>query len=340
MALTLLPVEREEAEGLRRFLAYSFGMREDAPFLERRLIEWKWFQARPDWSGPRSYVLKHNDRVVAHGCSHPVTFATCTGDVASARVIDWAADPKVPGVGVLLFRKFGKLAPTLLAVGGSAETQDILPKIGFRRVGEMSLYALPVRPLRQFLQRSGRGWREAARLARNAAWARARLSPIPAGLSAERVRIFASAPLPAPAAEFTPARRSPELLNYMLACPGAAFCGFLIREDGLARGYFVLSRVGGQTRIADIWTEGDWRAAFSLAAREAARDPETSEVTAVASLDHLRRAIEANGFRGRGAEPIFLNDPEGLLANAPPLLVQLLDGDECYLNNPDYQFLS
>jgi GMP synthase-like glutamine amidotransferase len=149
----------------------------------------------------------------------------------------------------------------------------------------------------------------------------------------DREKIAADAMI-ARAAEFTPARRSPELLNYMLACPGAAFSGFVIREGGQARGYFVLSRAGGQTRIADLWTSGEWPAAVSLAAREAARDRATCEVTAVASVEPLRRAIEANGFQGRGAAPVFLYDPKGLLATAPPLDVQLLDGDECYLNNP------
>jgi hypothetical protein len=250
------------------------------------------------------------------------------------RVIDWAAIPQAPGSGVLLFRKFAALAETLLAVGGSDETRSILPKIGFRRVGELSTYARPVRPFRQFLMRPANQWRSDARLARNLVWSRAPLAGLPGSLSAVRVEKFGAIPLPEPSAEFTPARRSPDLLNYMLACPGAAFSGFVIREGGQARGYFVLSRAGGQTRIADLWTSGEWPAAVSLAAREAARDRATCEVTAVASVEPLRRAIEANGFQGRGAAPVFLYDPGGLLATAPPLDVQLLDGDECYLNNP------
>jgi hypothetical protein len=249
-------------------------------------------------------------------------------------VIDWAASPGVPGAGVLLFRKFAGLAPTLLAVGGSAETQNILPKIGFKRVGDLSMYARPVRPFRQFLRRPVRNAKSAARLARNLAWSRAPLAAVPEGLSAGRVERFECVPVPAAVADAAPARRSPELLNYMLACPGAAFTGFAIREGRETRGYFVLSSVGGQARIADLWTEGDWTAAFSLAAREAARDPAVCEVAAVASVDRRRSAIQANGFQARGSEPVFLYDPKGLLAEAPPLDVQLLDGDECYLNNP------
>jgi hypothetical protein len=160
---------------------------------------------------------------------------------------------------------------------------------------------------------------------------------VPGGASAVRVEKLDSVPEPVPSPELTPVRRSPELLNYMLACPGAAFSGYVIRERSAVCGYFVLSRVGGQTRIADIWTEGDWAVAFSLAVREAMRDPETCEVAAAASIDRLRRAARSQ-LQPRGADPIFVYDPKGLLAGAPPLHVQLLDGDECYLNNPNYEF--
>jgi hypothetical protein len=149
---------------------------------------------------------------------------------------------------------------------------------------------------------------------------------------------FASVPLPASTPEATCARRTPELLNYMLACPGAAFSGDEIRASGDAAGYFLLARVNGQARIADLWTTGDWPSAYALALRTAAADPATCEVAAAASTAARRTAIEACGFQPRGADPIFLYDPHRRLAASPPLDLQLIDGDECCLNNPGDPF--
>ena len=340
MPLTFVPTGRDDVPELVRFLTGVFGLRDDAPFVAGDLVEWKYFAPHPYWHGPRSYLLKQDGRLAAHGCAHPATFLSPGRQVTSTRVIDWAAGAGVPGAGVLLFRKFATLADTLFAVGGSPETQSILPKIGFRRVGELSLYVLPLRPVRQFFRRPKKDARSVARLVRNLAWSRATSADAPKRFSAVPVERFECVTEPGPAAQFTPTRRSPELLNLMLACPGAVFRGFAIREGADERGHFVLSRVAGQTRIVDIRIDGDWKTAFALATREAARDPETCEIAAAASVDPLREAILANEFQPRGAEPVFLYDPKRLLADAPPLNLQLLDGDECYLNNPDYPFWS
>lgn len=340
MPLTFVPTGRDDVPELVRFLTSVFGLRDDAPFVAKELIEWKYFAAHPYWDGPRSYLLKQDGRFAAHGCAHPVTFLAPGRSVTSTRVIDWAGGPAVPGAGVLLFRKFASLAETLLAVGGSPETQGILPKIGFRRAGELSLYVRPVRPFQQFLRRPRKDARSVARLVRNLAWSRAASAGPAQRFTAVPVERFERLTEQGAGTEFTSTKRSPELLNHMLACPGAVFRGFAIREGADQRGHFLLSRVAGQTRIVDIRIEGDWKAAFALATREAARDPETCEIAAAASVDPLRDAILANGFQPRGAEPVFLFDPKRLLADASPLHVQLLDGDECYLNNPDYPFWS
>jgi hypothetical protein len=344
MGLAFTGTERAEVAELRRFLAAAFGTPDTAPFLDGPLLEWKYFCPRPGWSGPRSYLLRQGRDIAAHGCAHPVRFLTPAGEVTSTRIIDWAAAGGAPGAGVLLFRKFAALADTLLAVGGTRETQAILPRIGFERVGELRVYARPVRPWRQFRARPEGGWKRAARLARNAAWTMRPLAGVGAEWSAEPVTRFGSLPLPGPRLKMTVARRSDELLSTMLGCPSAALSGFQIRRAEAVRGYFLLSRVRGQTRIADLWIDSnapaDWRTAYSLAARAARGDPATAEVMAAACDPFECAAIQANGFVARGAEPVFLYDPQRRLAGAPPLRITLLDGDEFYLDNPDYPFLT
>ncbi|HVX67320.1 MAG TPA: hypothetical protein VHA11_11990 [Bryobacteraceae bacterium] len=340
MGLAFSPTAPDQVDRVRAFLAAAFGAAETAPFLNPAFVEWKWFAPRPGWNGPRSFVLAQGSALAAHGYAWPVTFLAPGGEVTSTRVCDWAGEPKSPGAGVLLFRKFGTLADTLLAVGGSAETQAILPRMGFARTGELALYARPVRPFAQLAARPVRDVRAAARLARNLWWSRHPAAIGSQGLEAVRVERFGPVPVPQPGPENTPARRDPELLNCMLACPAAVFAGYEIRAAGAVCGYFVLARVNGQARIADLWTTREWPAAYALALGTAARDPATCEVAAAASSALRRRAIEACGFHARGADPIYLFDPQRRLAGAPPLDVQLLDGDECCLNNPEYPFWS
>ena len=64
--------------------------------------------------------------------------------------------------------------------------------------------------------------------------------------------------------------------HYMLLCPAAEFSAFQIHRGGRRKGYFLLSRVGIQVRIADIYVDSedpaDWNTAFSLATGAAAED--------------------------------------------------------------------
>jgi hypothetical protein len=138
--------------------------------------------------------------------------------------------------------------------------------------------------------------------------------------------------------------RSAGFLNYMLRCPAAAFRGYRLIAKGKPCGFFLLSSVGPQTRIADVFVNSidpaDWTAAFALAARAAKAQPDTSEIAAVASTDLARRALAANGFRRRGGDPAWISDPAQVLDPAIPLRLTMLEWDGSYLNNPEDPFLS
>ena len=107
-------------------------------------------------------------------------------------------------------------------------------------------------------------------------------------------------------------------------------------------GYFLLSRVGGQTRIADLrlssTTQDDWNAAYSMAEQVAASDPETSEITAVASTLFAELALRSSGFRRRGSAPLFLYDPQKKLRDSPPIYWNLIDGDAAYISDPEHPY--
>jgi hypothetical protein len=143
---------------------------------------------------------------------------------------------------------------------------------------------------------------------------------------------------------FPCSRRTPQLMNYYLRCPSAVFTAALLIQAGVPRGWYVLSRLGGQVRIADIWVNSmsaaDWSAAYTLAARAASGDPEACELVATASIPPAVEAAARTGFRFRHAEPVFVLDPRKLFAASQPLNVTFIESDLAYGLDPAYPFLT
>ena len=352
MVSELTPTTPEDLPELTAFLLGVFRASPDAPFVRPELMRWKYFAPRPDWTGARRYEKREAGRILAHGCVAPVSFRLRStapdpgGTVTGMRVIDWAGGRQVPAAGVWIMRDLSALADTVLAVGGSPDAVKVFPKIGFPHCGNVEVFARVVRPWRQF--RSDpypRGWKAPLRFARSAFFSLTPLPAAPAGWTCHAVAAFDQSIRPvldfAPTS-FTTTIRSPALLNYMLECPGARFSGFLLRQADRLRGYFILSHVAGQTRIAEVRVDSeslqDWRAAYALATRQAAADPATCEILAVASIPQILDALRSNGYRFRRHDPVFLMDPQGRLAGVPDLNLDLLVGDEAYLHVPSYPF--
>jgi hypothetical protein len=336
-------------QSLIQFLVAAFGLGPEAPFVAPDLIRWKYDDPRPDWSGPRSFVWKDGDAIVAHACMCPVSYSLPSRDVSGSYLIDWGAARKSAGAGVALLRSLSRKCDVLFAVGGSPDTCNILPKLGYRRIGDLRVYARVLRPWRQF--RSDpfrRGWKAPLRLARSFVWS---LTPAPAPgprWSAKPVPRFDASAAPLfetlARAPFACTRRTPELMNYFLQCPGAVWSAALILYDNAPRGWYVLARVGGQARIADIWVDsgapGDWTAAYALAVHAAARDPQACELIASAAIPPAIQAAVPAGLRFRHADPIFVLDPKKCFTDAPPIHVTFLESDLAYINDPSYPYLT
>lgn len=269
----------------------AFAAAPGAPFLDLDLLRWKY--SRGD-----SYALVQNGRVISHGCAWPVASVT---RVRTICLIDWVSAKGVPGMGIMLARKIGGLADVMLSIGGSEMTQQIMPKIGFVRGGELDTYARVLRPWKQFWTRPGVRDRKAwMRLGRNWAWS---LAPLQGRGRAVR-------------ADVDP---------YLAACPGAVVSGW---------DFGMLSRVGGQCRIARFLGTG-----YSAAVRAALEDPEACELIALGHDAETRAGLEAAGFRKRGSRAVFVYDPGKRLTDHDfPLPLTMLDDDLFYLNTPEYPF--
>ncbi len=347
MSLETVPAERTDQEKIIDLLGLVFRVGPDSQLADARLLGWKIFSAPPGSELPKGYLIKKNGSIVAYAGFWPLSLLTLAGPVPCGHAFDWAARPESVGAGVLLFKRLVSMAETMICIGGAPAARRILPSIGFRVVGQLDHYARVVRPWSQFLSHT-KNWKAPLRLARNTVWSLRPLAAVPRPWSSQPVRELQTSHRLAvdrqPVAAFTTCRRSIAMMNYLLACPVAEMSAHIILRGEQLRGNFLLARLGGQTRIADLWVQSEsaaeWSVAFSLAARAAANLCQTCEVTASASVDCVRTALEQNGFRKRGSDPVLFSDPGRRLHVGPPLHLNLADGDLFFLHDPGWPYLT
>ncbi len=330
------------------FLANTFGSGLLPIFVDPSFQQWKFFEPFPGWDSDRSWVVQQADEIVAHAALWPTFFQCAHGGIQCGHILDWAASPGTPGVGVSIYQYLLGLTESAFVVGGSDQAKRLLPRIGFKAQGVQRFYAKVVRPWSQFRSRPRASpLRDAARLARNTVWSFG-MPSVPVEWQAKRA-LEASETLDNLASFWKPrsycsGRRSAAWLRYILRCPIGKIHLYTISRAGEIVGYFMLNSVGGQCRIIDVFLNQEdaegWRAAYGLAMRTAASIPTTCEVVATASLPWLEEVLQALGFRLRQEKPIFLYDPKKRLAGQPPLLIQMVDSDAFFLHSPSYPYFT
>jgi len=330
-----MELERVEEAGLAEvshFLCSVFGLTETPRSFELDVLRWKYIQPHPYWDGSRSYCIRQNGEIAAHGCVVPVNFLAGARVVSGCGVIDWAGSPKVAGAGALVYQLLYSSVDVFLAIGGSETARKVIPRLGLGPLGELEVFVRVVRPMRDFARRHKLNWRSSAHLARNTVRLLQRPgNPAPRNLSARRVDRFDETinPVLPSSSDTAVCQRSPALLNYLLACPKAQVEGYTLHSAGSLTGYCLLSRVEHQCHIADLWSE-DLTGAYALALQLAADSPGVSEVIATASTDRVRQAIVAAGFFRRESMPIFGRDPQGLLGGFGPPSISSVEDDFFY----------
>jgi hypothetical protein len=354
MSIQLHAVAAGEREAVSRLLLDVFGLPPGSPFVDPRLMQWKYFEPLPGWSGPRSWAMKEGRDIVAHIGEWPFHFAGPGGLVDCVHLIDWGADPGSPGAGVQLYAEMLRRHSAALVLGGSYDARKLLAKLGFRQVGTLDGLVKVVRPWKQFRSRPERRFlRDSAKLARNLAWSRVGKCVPDPRWSSKAVDVFPDSLgglFEDGQADVTAERRairshrSPAVLNYLLSCPGANCRGFLVYCDGLLRGYFLTSRFAGQSRLADLRIapggDRDFRDALTHAVATAVADAETCELLVPCSSALSRETLELLGFRLRSQKPIWLYDPKSALGPAPCLHIQPVDSDAFFLTDVRDPFLT
>jgi hypothetical protein len=334
---TLRVTEPNDLRSLAAFLARVYKFEPSDFHADPRLLEWKYLYPRASWQGGRSYLLERDGNIVAHGGVCPVSFRLPSGQIVSSlTIVDWAADPLNPGVGISLYRKLMEMAPTSFVIGGAAVTRQMVPRIGFHHVGEAVTYAAWLRPWREFRTRPRTG-RSVLRLLHGLT------HPLPVcGRLSQQwefvlVREFDDSLEPilrGAKRPWTFCQRTVADLNYLLQCPHLVTRGFLLRRQGRLGGYFIIGQSGWEARVLDLVVDSDdvndWKQVCAAMTKAALLDPEVCRVRILSTVPILGQALAWSGYWCQSKEPIALHDPADALGRAFPVSFQLFDGDSGY----------
>jgi hypothetical protein len=337
MTAAIRATEPQDLAALAKFLVRVYQLDPSDHHADTQLLEWKYLLPRPGWEGSRSYLLESDGQIVAHCGICPVTFHLPDGTtVNSVTMMDWAADRSAPGVGKMLFSKLMEMSPASFIIGGTPPTRHILPRIGFRSIGDALTCAAWIRPWHEFRTRP-RTPRSTLRLLHGLTHPARNRERASAGWDFSPVHQFDDSLLPVlngTERSWTFCRRSLSDLNYLLKCPHVRMQGFLLRRKGQLIGYFVMGKVEWEARLLDLVLDSsdpkDWNPACAMVTKAARLDPEVCRVRAQASFPILAQALRWNGYWLQYKLPIALHDPADALGRALPVDFQFFDGDYGY----------
>jgi hypothetical protein len=342
VATEFRPTDPADAPAIVAFLASVLRHDPADARFEARQLDWKYWQAHPDWRGSRSYVLARGSEILAHAAVVPGHCAWRGGRVRTVHLIDWAAQPGAIGAGTTLLKRVGQLTDALLAIGGSAQTLSILPRVGFLPFGAAGGYVRTLRPVKRLTSAREPSWRLGFQFARSVLWTAAARSGYRGEWQVRRIAAEdverADLALPAPGPRSAVLERSAAALRYLLACPSTPMALYEVRRaDAAVRGYFVLASAPGQARLADCWVDSlepaDWRALVQLAVATAREQPQAVEIIARSSDPSLQATLAACGFHRRRSEPVQLLTAPEHAVHAERIHVQLLDNDAAWLHS-------
>ncbi len=343
--MTVCALEAHEMPELKEFLGRVFK-NADGAFLDDDLLAWKYVQERSDRQDPRSWVLRDEEnRIVAHIGLVFLTFALPTGTQRTWHGIDWAST--VPKAGrVLSAAVRERLSKNFrFGIGGTESARAAIQQDGMRVIGSSDTFAISLRPWKQL--RTSRPIlrpKRAVAFTRNAKHLRLHKPRHAVGWHAERLQSFAGA------SEFvnvrrddvTQTERTPEVLDYLLACP-ANCSGYTLSRGVDAMGYVLFSHMWGQTRIAELriasGRDDDWENAYALAIELAGSDPRTCEVVATGSSNTTRGAMLANALRPMHKRPLWVADPSPFAEGIPPFEIQAADSDAFFIGDRQHAYM-
>jgi len=337
MTFGFRPTSQTDSAAISEFLGRVLELRAEAALLDPGHMRWKYWTARPDWEGSRSFIAHHRGAIVAHLAVWPMRVRSTGQEVTALHAIDWAADRRCPGAGTWLMRQMAARVRMMVATGGSEIGRGILPVIGFRPHSALYQFAYPLRPLGQALSATNRNLKLPARVLRNAFWRLSRPLSLPGGWSAMSLAAeeVPQGLWPQPSSATAVTARDTGFYRYFLDSPSAPHALYGLYKNGELAGYFCLALATHAARIADLWLPSgdveDWCAGFRTAAMVAAREERIYIVSAFASTALGKEGLSRAGFLIRERATVSLLGDAKILEGRE-LHLQMLDSDASFLS--------
>ena len=327
----------EDLPEIRRLLIDVFQS-EDRFIFSPEMLTWKAFDPHPFWEGGRSYILRTRGKIAAHALVVPLRLKTAGTTVRAQSVIDWVASKEAVGAGVLIYTQLRSLTDLQICLGGSDHTRRLLPRMGFSIYQTVRSYNRVIRPAAHLARVRGfrpASWLRAARDYKELLRGRGSAAPEFQAIPCHSFEPGEQLPLPDPTvAGGAVFEQTVESLNYVLRCP-VPMEAYRFQFRGEPWGYCLLSRIGHQCRIVNMWVHSsraeDWSLALTRITGLAAADPDCTEIVACAALPLLDSALNLAGFRTSSGFPFFVHNSQRAALKESEVSITLSESDAFYL---------
>src|SRR5678816_1850387 len=132
MAASIHPLEPSAAPEISGLLRQQFcPAGEYCDFADERVLHWKFFEPRAQWTVSRSWGGFEDGKLVAHVGYNPTTFRAPGKSnlaVEAGHISDWVSLRPGAALGALLMLETLKLAPVHYALGSTAVASRVLLK--------------------------------------------------------------------------------------------------------------------------------------------------------------------------------------------------------------------
>jgi hypothetical protein len=342
----ITPLRRDDIPELGQFLINGFGVPATSSYFSHEVLSWKYFDgpAGPSGDSVCSLVARSAGKIIAHIgiCFRQFVSGDGATPVPTMHAIDWLGSAEHPGTGSILMLEAFATCKTQFAVGGSAQSQTLFPRLGFEPRGRVARFRRVLSPFHRLRTTGQRRFRKWAGTTKDAAAAwRARLQACTqSGQMTVELRS-----VPAFTAEIDGLRRQSSrrivacrhdhlLLNYLLRYPLSGFSAWTIHTSERMIG-FALLKITPHGRIqlgkiVDCWLDTDepsyWQAAVA-ALSDRLRTLSADDVTCYAIHPSLHTALLQNGFSKSGESNVCVRDKQQLLPRDLPFGLSGFEAD-------------
>src|SRR5258706_1943188 len=323
---------------LTALFAEAFDCPPDSSLFNPALMAWKYWDAREDWTEPRSYVLERGGRIIAHAGLWPAKFGDGQTALRGVQMIDWAAAKDSPGAGLTLVQKFARMFDFIYSIGGSEATRQVLPAFGFVELTRAWTAARTLPPLRQILSHQRVNWKLGPRLIRNWSWSSSPRRRVSSGWKV--VPIKPADVSVAANSWFCP--RNADFFEYFLRCPVVKYRLYGITNESGPQGHFALGTLRGQARLSALTLQNaDYESlcnAYVLAQQTALGLADAYEIAVSGSGGIIADAAVQAGLRMIHTAPVYFLSPNGKFAFSENFQFQLSDDDAAFLDTGTASF--